>query len=147
MFTIGVFAIIFDSQDRVLLSHRRDLDLWNLPGGALEPGELPTEAVLRETLEETGLEVEITRLTGVYTKPGKDDLIFAFLCRVTGGELTLTDEADAHQYYSVEEIPVNTIPKQVERIHDALAGDTQPIFRQQTAPSGREHLELLQRGE
>jgi 8-oxo-dGTP pyrophosphatase MutT (NUDIX family) len=36
------------------LCHRRDLDLWNLPGGGVQSGELPTEAVIRETQEETG---------------------------------------------------------------------------------------------
>ena len=59
MFTIGTFAIIFDDQGRVLLCHRRDLDVWNLPGGGLESGELPTEAVLREVKEETGLKVVV----------------------------------------------------------------------------------------
>ena len=142
-FTIGVFAIIFDSQDRVLLSHRRDLDMWNLPGGAMEPGELPTETAIRETSEETGLEVEITRLIGVYTKPGKDELVFAFLCHITGGELTATDESDANRYFPLGEIPVNTLPKHVERIHDAIAGSDQPVFREQTLPSGREYLEKL----
>jgi ADP-ribose pyrophosphatase YjhB (NUDIX family) len=50
MFTIGSFAIIFDKQDRVLLCHRRDMDLWNLPGGGMQSGELPNEAVIREAL-------------------------------------------------------------------------------------------------
>jgi 8-oxo-dGTP pyrophosphatase MutT (NUDIX family) len=54
--SLGAFAIIFDEQNRVLLSHRRDMDLWNLPGGGVESGELPTEAVIREVKEETGLE-------------------------------------------------------------------------------------------
>ncbi len=57
MFTIGAIAIIFDAQGRVLLCHRRDLDVWNLPGGWVESRELPTEAVVREVREETGLEV------------------------------------------------------------------------------------------
>jgi len=36
MFTIGAFAIIFDDAGRVLLCHRRDIDVWNLPGGGVE---------------------------------------------------------------------------------------------------------------
>ena len=44
-FTIGVFGIIFDEQKRVLLVHRRDYDLWNLPGGVLENAESPLNTV------------------------------------------------------------------------------------------------------
>jgi 8-oxo-dGTP diphosphatase len=59
LFSIGAFAVIFDAQGRVLLCHRRDMDVWNLPGGGVESGELPTETVVRETREETGLEVAV----------------------------------------------------------------------------------------
>jgi hypothetical protein len=52
LFTIGAFAILFDEQGRVLLCHRRDLDAWNLLGGGVASGELPTEAVVREVREE-----------------------------------------------------------------------------------------------
>ena len=59
MFSIGAFAIVFDEHRRVLFCHRRDMDLWNLPGGVVERGELPTETAVRETKEETGLDVVI----------------------------------------------------------------------------------------
>ena len=120
MFTIGAFAIIFDGNGKVLLSHRRDMDAWNLPGGGVQARELPTETVIRETREETGLEVFIERLVGVYGKDDRNELVFAFVCRVVGGELTLSDEADKHRYFSMDQIPPNTLPKQVERIQDAL---------------------------
>jgi mutator protein MutT len=135
MFTIGAFAIIFNENEEVLLSHRRDMDIWNLPGGGVEAGEMPDEAVVREVKEETALDVTIERLVGVYGKVEKDELVFAFICRVTGGQLTLTDEADQHSFFAISEIPSNTSPKQVERIHDALNITSQPIFRRQTAPS------------
>ncbi len=144
MFTIGAFAIIFDEQNRVLLSHRRDYDVWNLPGGGVESGELPTEAVIREVKEETGLEVAIDRLVGVYGKVDKDELVFSFTCRITGGTLSITDEASEHGYFNLESIPVSTSPKQVERIHDAVLPGSQPVFRRQTAPSTQEMLQRLQ---
>lgn len=140
MFSIGAFAIIFNESGQVLLSHRRDVDAWNLPGGGVESGELPTEAVLREVEEETGLEVVIERLVGVYGKIEKDELVFAFTCRVVGGELSLTDEADRHAYFEVEEIPLNTPPKQIERVRDALQPAGAPVFRRQTALSLRDIL-------
>jgi ADP-ribose pyrophosphatase YjhB (NUDIX family) len=147
LFSIGAFAIIFDEHDRVLLGHRRDLDVWNLPGGGVESGELPTEAVVRETKEETGLDVVVERLVGVYGKADKDDLVFAFACRVVGGRLSVTDEADESRYFKVENIPSNTAPRQVERIHDAINLSEQPIFRRQTAPSTRDLLQIQTRGQ
>jgi ADP-ribose pyrophosphatase YjhB (NUDIX family) len=139
-FLVGACAIIFDERGRVLLSHRRDLDLWNLPGGGVESGEIPTEAAVRETKEETGLDIAIERLVGVYGKRDKDEIVFAFACCVVGGALSITDEADTHEYFAVDALPVNTIPKQVARIHDAIDGGAQPVFRLQAGPSAREWL-------
>ncbi|MFA5994556.1 MAG: NUDIX domain-containing protein, partial [Parcubacteria group bacterium] len=68
-FTIGVFGIIRDEKNRVLLVLRQDYDLWNLPGGGLEKGESPWQGVVREVKEETGLDVEVVRLAGIYSKP------------------------------------------------------------------------------
>ena len=101
-FTIGVFGIIFDEQGRVLLCHRRDHDLWNLPGGVLEAGESPLDGLKREVKEETGLIVEIFKLLGVYTKPVNNDIVFAFICNVTGGKIILNDEADRVEYFEIK---------------------------------------------
>ena len=146
MFSIGAFAVIFDAQGRVLLCHRRDMDVWNLPGGGVESGELPTEAVVRETREETRLEVAVERLVGVYGKVGKDELVFAFLCRVVGGEMGETDEADACEFFHVDGIPRNISPKQVERIRDALQDGQPPVFRRQGGAETRELLRYWQDG-
>ena len=144
MWTLGAFAIIFNEQKHVLLCHRRDMDAWNLPGGGIKPGELPTEAAIREVKEETGLEVAIERLIGVYGKTDKlTDLIFSFLCRVTGGQIGLTDESDDTRYFAIENLPLNTFPRQVERIHEALNLPGQPIFQRSSAPSAQEMLARL----
>jgi ADP-ribose pyrophosphatase YjhB (NUDIX family) len=120
------------------------MDVWNLPGGALESRELPTEAAIRETKEETGLEIEVERLIGVYGKAMKDELVFAFTGRVVGGRLTLTDEADACQFHAVNELPRNMSPKLVERVQDALAGGDAPVFRRQSQPETRQLVQHWQ---
>ena len=91
--TRGAFAIIRDENGHVLLSHRTDHDIWNLPDGLVEEGELPSEAVIREIREETGLSAVVGRLIGVYGKPGQSELVFAFECSVEGGQLTESAEA------------------------------------------------------
>jgi 8-oxo-dGTP pyrophosphatase MutT (NUDIX family) len=82
MFTIGAFAIIFDEGGRVLLCHRRDLDVWNLPGGGVESREMPDEAVVREVKEETGLPARFPPpnralyITDADAVSGKENLIW-----------------------------------------------------------------------
>lgn len=120
-YTIGAFAIIFDAQHRVLLCHRRDHDLWNLPGGGVSVNEAPWECVIREVKEEVGLDVEVECLAGVYSKRNENDIVFSFICKVVGGKPTLSDEADQIDYFPIGEIPQNTAPRQVERIKDILA--------------------------
>ena len=118
-FTIGAFAIILDKQKRVLLCHRRDYDLWNLPGGGLEAGEAPWECVVREVKEEVGLKVKVAYLAGIYSK-NNSDIVFSFICKVISGKIKKTSEADEIKYFSFKDIPKNTSPKQVERIKAVL---------------------------
>jgi len=132
VFSIGVVAIVFDEHSCVLLSHRRDMDLWNLPGGGVEKDELPTEAAVRETKEETGLDVVVERLAGVYGKAYKDEFVFSFLCRAVDGQLTVTDEADDNRYFDIEGIPANVSLRELIVIHDAMDPGTLPVFRRLT---------------
>ncbi len=142
-FTIGVFAVILDKDDRILLCHRTDYDLWNLPGGGLEKGESPWNGVKREVKEETGLDVEITELVGIYSRIDKDEVIFQFKCEVTGGELTLNDEADKLEYFSLTEIPKNTSPNQVARLQDYFDNRDKLHMRVQ---EGNSSFELIKMG-
>ena len=139
-FAIGAFVVIFDKKDRVLLSHRRDLDIWNLPGGRVEEGELPTEAAIREIKEETGLMIKIKDLIGVYGKPHKDEFAFVFLGAMNGGKLRKSKEADKHRFFKLKKIPKNTIPKHVERIQDAAREHDKPVIYRQKSISARELL-------
>ena len=95
----GASALIFsETRDRILMTQREDNSRWCLPGGGMDPGESAAEACVREVLEETGLEVRVIKLVGVYTSP--DILVvypdgnkiqpvaFSFEAEVIGGELT-----------------------------------------------------------
>ena len=63
----SAFAIILHSR-HILLVKARDKNNWQLPGGRLEPGETPAQAVIREVKEETGLLAQVGRLTGRYRR-------------------------------------------------------------------------------
>lgn len=65
----SVTVIARDPSGRVLLARHADADQWVAPGGSVEPGERPADAARREMREETGLDVELLALIGVYGGP------------------------------------------------------------------------------
>lgn len=142
-FTIGVFGIIRDEDNRVLFCLRNDYDMWNLPGGALEKGESPWEGVIREVKEETGLDVKVIRLAGIYSKTDKSDIVFSFECKIIAGKIILNAEAKDIQYFAFNEIPQNTSRRQVERVRDLLENKEKFIMRIQI---GKSSIELLKEG-
>ncbi len=65
----AVSLVTFDRQDRVLLVVHGDVRRWTTPGGAVDPLERPADAAVREMWEETGLDVELVGIAGVYGGP------------------------------------------------------------------------------
>ena len=96
-------AVVTDDKDRVLLVKRRDNDLWTLPGGGMDLGESIVETAVREVKEETGLDVEVTGLIGVYTNPRhviaytdgevRQQLSLCFTTQLIGGQLHFDSES------------------------------------------------------
>lgn len=94
---------IVRKDDGALLLHRRDdHDFWAFPGGKLEPSESLEACLMREMLEETGLEVAPERLLGIFSSPEYvlalrdkvfQPLLIVFLCRVKGGSLLINPES------------------------------------------------------
>lgn len=140
LWKLGAFVTLFDAERRVLLVRRRDYPVWNLPGGKAEDGETPWDAAVRETREETGLDVEINRLTGVYSKPKRGTIVLNFEGRIVGGRLIPTEEGAESRYFAINALPNPTLPKHVERIKDSAARHTPVVFRTQDTPSGLKEL-------
>lgn len=132
MAKVSAFAIVQHADGRILLCHRRDRDLWNLPGGGVEPGESPWEAVKREVTEEVGLVVNVERLLGIYHKPEHDELSFSFLCDAIGGFLTLTPEADKIEWFDPLILPANTSERQIERVSDFIRFGSKVVLADQS---------------
>lgn len=103
-----VVAGTIPEQDGRLLLTRRSINpghgLWTFPGGFVDFGESVTDAAVRETLEETGLAVDLTGLLNVYSYPGAP-VIIVYTARVTGGTLTLCAENDRLEWTAPDEIP------------------------------------------
>lgn len=102
---VGVGAILF-RRGRILMARRGKAPLkgwWSLPGGAVELGESLEDAVRREVLEETGLEVEPVRLFEVFERIMRDAdgapeyhyVLIDYVCKVTGGTLFPGDDVCA----------------------------------------------------
>ena len=68
--SLGASAVVIDSR-KVLLIQRKDLGVWSLPGGLVDPEETVAEAAVREVAEATGLTTELTRLVGVFVAPAE----------------------------------------------------------------------------
>jgi len=117
----GVSAVIRNDQGAILVQRREDDGGWSLPAGAIDPGESPAEAIIREVEEETGLTVIPERILGVFggirfrhTYPNGDETeytVIVFACRVVGGELEARDgESLELRYFPVEDMPALEAP-------------------------------------
>lgn len=108
---VGADAAIFNEKGELLLMDRADGTGWCLPCGWVEPGESPAQAAVRETREETGLEVAVQKLVGVFYRPasarnGPHSMVaVVHLCQVLSGELALSHEGLGLRYWPLAEVP------------------------------------------
>jgi 8-oxo-dGTP pyrophosphatase MutT (NUDIX family) len=125
LLTPGAAGLVFDESGRVLVQQRSESGEWSLPGGAIDPGESPADAVRRELREEAGLEVEPVRVAGVFggrahriTYPSGDvaeSTTVVFECRVVGGELRMRDgESWQLRWFAPREMPELIAPYPAE---------------------------------
>ena len=133
-------AVIFNDRGEILLQRREDNGEWGLPGGIMEIGERIDQTLVREVWEETGLEVEPLRLTGLYTDPAwtftypngdrSQPVVACFEARIIGGRL----RADGAESLEVRFFPPDRLPEPLDprwriRIEDARAGLPDAVVR------------------
>jgi ADP-ribose pyrophosphatase YjhB (NUDIX family) len=121
------------------LIERSDNQLWALPGGAQEIGESVREAVRREVREETGIEVEVTGVSGIYSDPAhviaydngevRQEFSLCFSARPLSGSLRPSSESRQVRWVSPAEIDsLNIHPSMRLRIQHGLSGQDSPYI-------------------
>lgn len=106
-----VRAIILN-EGKLLLVRETEDGKWSLPGGWADVGDSPSVAIIREVSEETGLEVKVSRLLGVWDRnqhghPPYPWHVYKmiFLCEILGGELAISHESLDIQYFDPDNLP------------------------------------------
>ena len=137
----GTNAVLLTKANQVLLHRRADNGTWALPGGAMEIGESAEECAIRETWEETGLEVVVKRLVGVYSDPKNycilrypngyavHYLIVVYEVEQIGGELLISEESTELRFFDVDALPEGIMPSSRMRVLDTLQQRTEAFSK------------------
>ncbi len=137
----GVAGVVFDGEGRVLLMKRLDNGLWGIPSGHVEPGETVQSAIIREIKEETGLEVTVEGLVGLYSDPRSQVITYpdsrvchfvtsCFSCSVKGGQLVKSgpETLDA-DFFHPSSLPDPLMSMHPRWLSDAMAPSGRPFLR------------------
>jgi ADP-ribose pyrophosphatase YjhB (NUDIX family) len=111
----SVSVVVTNDAGEILLIHRTDNDNWALPGGAVDIGESLPQAAVRETREETGVNCEITGLSGIYTDPGhvilytsngevRQEFSVVLTAHATGGQPTPSSESSQVRWVAADDL-------------------------------------------
>lgn len=118
--SVSVAGIVVREDGRVLVIRRDDNGHWEAPGGVLELDESFEDGVRREVLEETGLAVEVERLTGVYKNLTHGIVALVYRCRSASGEPHVTAEAREIRWMTKGEVQSAMVPAFAVRVLDAF---------------------------
>lgn len=134
---VAASAFVQDDRGRVLMVRRSDNGMWSLPGGALEVGETVAETAERETLEETGYQVEVTGIVGVYSNPAhvieyddgevRQEFNLCFRARVRGGDTRSSAETPDVAWVELGALDSLEVQPSIRlRLCHGLPGDDRP---------------------
>ncbi|MCI5051854.1 MAG: NUDIX domain-containing protein [Simkaniaceae bacterium] len=127
----SVGAVIFnESRTKVVLMLRSDVPVWVHPGGAIDAGESPEEACIREAYEETGLQVEIVHKVAEYQRSIRITRhTHLFECRIVGGELRPSPESPKVAFFSLDALPYLFPPPHPEWLEDTLENKSETVVK------------------
>ncbi|MGG1015180.1 NUDIX hydrolase [Bacillus subtilis] len=119
MYTQGAFVIVLNESQQILLVKRKDVPLWDLPGGRVDPGE----SAVREVLEETGYNAALSAKIGVYQRPKFQDEQHVFFGSITSGQAVADGtETAGLKWVSLERLPLFMVPNRKRQINDFKNG-------------------------
>lgn len=132
-------VVVVDQDGRILLQRRTDNGMWALPGGKHEIGESLAGCGIRETREETGIDIEVVGIVGTYTSPGhvfayddgevRQEYSICLLGRPIGGQLRVSDESFEVAWFTPAETDaLPMVPAIRKRVNDWRSG-TIPVIR------------------
>jgi 8-oxo-dGTP diphosphatase len=129
---VAVGAIVRTADDRIVLVRRAiepGYGLWVFPGGYVDRGETVTEAAVRETREEAGLEVRLDGLVNIYSYPGRPIIIIVYTASILGGELRIDEESLEARLFTPADIPWSDLAFVSTRdaLRDFLDGRSRPL--------------------
>ncbi|TQM82895.1 ADP-ribose pyrophosphatase YjhB (NUDIX family) [Saccharothrix saharensis] len=118
--SVSVAGIVVNDSGRVLVIRRRDNDRWEPPGGVLEMAETFEEGVRREVLEETGMSVQVQRLTGVYKNMQRGIVALVYRCTPLNEPASASAEAVEVRWMTLDEVREAMSPAYAVRVTDAF---------------------------
>jgi 8-oxo-dGTP pyrophosphatase MutT (NUDIX family) len=124
---VSAAAIVINDQNELLLIRgpRRG---WEMPGGQVEEGESLSQAAIRETKEESGIDIEIIRFCGIFQNVRNGICNTLFLAKPVGGEFVQTDESLESGFFPINEALNKVTWKDFrQRIEYCLRPETQPF--------------------
>lgn len=100
---VTVGALVLDKDENILLK-KDPVRGWALPGGMIEPLESVKDAIYREVLEETGINIKVERILGVSQEKSKEFVHIWWLARSAGGNLRLSSESMDVGFFEIDEV-------------------------------------------